>query len=69
MSHKDIHCSLCGDEAAPGVVRAVNPRDRTAQVELACAVQLVALDLVGTVTIGDTLLVHQGFAIAKMEKQ
>ena len=69
MSREDVHCSLCGDEAVPGVVRALNPRDRTAEVELACAVQSVALDLVGTVTGGDTLLVHQGFAIAKMEKQ
>ena len=69
MSLEDVHCSLCGDEAVPGVVRALNPRDRTAEVELACAVRSVALDLVGAVTVGDTLLVHQGFAIAKMEKQ
>lgn len=67
MTSESRHCSLCGDEAVPGIVRAVNSRDAIAEVEVACAVQSVALDLIGEVTIGDTLLVHQGFAIARVE--
>ncbi len=67
MTSENRHCSLCGDEAVPGIVRSVNAVDRTADVELACALECVALDLVGEVTVGDTLLIHQGFAIARME--
>lgn len=67
MNGDAAHCSLCGDEAVPGIVRAVNAVDRTAEVELACAAECVALDLVSDVTVGDTLLIHQGFAIARIE--
>ncbi len=67
MSETRDHCSLCGDEALPAVVRAVHEEDATADVTMACGVDRVALDLVEAVQVGDTLLVHQGFAIARVE--
>lgn len=60
------HCALCADEALPSVVRSVNPATRTAEVERCDAVQVIALDLVESVRVGDTVLVHQGFAIARL---
>ncbi len=60
-------CSLCGDVAIPariisidavaGFARAV-AQDRTLEV---------ALDLVDGVAVGDTILVHQGFAISRLD--
>ena len=66
MTEAHDHCSLCGDEALPAVVRALHA-DATADVESECAVQRVALDLVDGVQVGDTILVHQGFAISRVE--
>lgn len=60
------HCALCADEALPSVIRSVNPATRTAEVERCDAVQVIALDLVESVRVGDTVLVHQGFAIARV---
>ncbi|MEO7238060.1 MAG: HypC/HybG/HupF family hydrogenase formation chaperone [Gemmatimonadales bacterium] len=60
-------CTLCGDEGLPGVVVSLNARERTAVVRLADGPQTVALDLVDGVETGQTVLVHQGFAIARME--
>lgn len=66
MSDAQAHCSLCGDEALPAVVLALHA-DATADVESECATQRVALDLVDGVQVGDTILVHQGFAITRVE--
>jgi hydrogenase maturation factor len=63
----DGSCSLCGDEAVSGRVLSVDARAGTAEVALAGAVAAVALDLVDGVRIGDTVLVHQGFAIARVD--
>ena len=63
----DGSCSLCADEAAPGRVLSVDMATGTAAVVLAGAVQAVALDLVDGVRAGDTVLVHQGFAIARVD--
>ena len=63
----DGSCSLCADEAAPGRVLSVDAGAGTAAVVVAGAVQAVALDLVDGVRAGDTVLVHQGFAIARVD--
>jgi hydrogenase maturation factor len=60
------HCSACGDEALPMRVLAVG-NDATATVVGADAQITVATDLIVDVAVGDTLLVHQGFAIARLE--
>ena len=68
----DGSCSLCGDEATPGRVLSVDAAAGTAAVVLAgapvaSAPATVALDLVEGVRVGDTVLVHQGFAIARVD--
>jgi D-sedoheptulose 7-phosphate isomerase len=63
----DGHCALCGDDAEPGVVVDADHVARTATVRLAAGARTVATDLVERVAAGDTLLVHQGFAIARLE--
>jgi len=45
---------------------AVDATARTATVELQCRTETVAIDLVDA-NVGDTLLVHLGFAIARLE--
>lgn len=60
-------CTLCGDEGLPGVVISLNARERTAVIRLADGPQTVALDLMDGVETGQTVLVHQGFAIARLE--
>lgn len=59
-------CHLCGDVAAPGRVVAVDAAARTATVALAGGEATVALDLVEA-GVGDELLVHLGFAIARLD--
>jgi D-sedoheptulose 7-phosphate isomerase len=65
-----IHCSTCRDEAVAGVVIAIASADRTASVQLATGPEAVtvALDLVEDVAVGDNVLVHQGFAIQRLER-
>ncbi len=60
-------CALCADEAIPGRVALVHDATGTADVELGGRITLVALDLVDGVAVGDVVLVHQGFAISRME--
>lgn len=69
MSECNDRCSLCGDEALPALVRSVDVANATAEVELAGELQRVGLDLVDAVEAGDTLLVHQGFAIARLQSE
>jgi hydrogenase maturation factor len=59
-------CELCGDVAVAGTVLSINADTRTAIVELECGSATVALDLVDA-CVGDTLLVHVGFAITRLE--
>ncbi len=59
-------CHLCGDEATAGRVVAIDERARTATVAFDSGAATVALDLVDA-RVGDTLLVHLGFAIERVE--
>ena len=60
------HCHLCADEGLPGTVLAIDYSARTAEVALESGMATVALDLVEA-DVGDVLLVHMGFAIARLE--
>lgn len=60
-------CSLCGDEALPGRVIAVEAAQRLADVAIGERHETVALDLVEAVRPGDIVLVHQGFAIGRVD--
>jgi hydrogenase maturation factor len=59
-------CQLCGDVAVAGRVIAIDAAARTAVVALECGTTKVALDFVDA-DVGDTLLVHLGFAITRLE--
>ena len=59
-------CQLCGDVAVAGKVIAIDADARTAVVDLDCGTTTVALDFVDA-RVGDTLLVHLGFAITRLE--
>ena len=63
----DGRCGICADEALPGRVIAIDREARTADVEVGVTTRTVALDLVEHVDVGDALLVHQGFAIGRLE--
>jgi hydrogenase maturation factor len=62
----DGRCSICGDEATVARVVAIDERAQTAEVVAEAAQSTVALDLVHDVHVGDTLLVHMGFAIERV---
>ena len=65
VDRRDDACHLCGDVAVPGRVVAIDAEARIASVALDCGTVNVALDLVEA-ELGDTLLVHLGFAIARL---
>ena len=58
-------CSVCGDDAVEMRVTVVLPAG-LARVSGAPGEMEVATDLVGEVAVGDRLMVHQGFAIARV---
>ena len=60
-------CAVCADDAVRVRVLSVDARARTAAVDGPAFSGTVALDLVDDVLAGDTILVHQGFAIARLE--
>lgn len=62
----DGSCSICSDEAVPGLVLRIDDRTRTAEVQFEAGAEVVALDLVAGVAEGDTVLVHMGFAISRL---
>ena len=66
VDRRDDACHLCGDVASAGRVVGVDVAARTALVTLECGIVTVALDLVEA-DVGDTLLVHLGFAISRLE--
>ena len=66
VARRDDTCHLCGDVAVAGQVLALDVDTRTAIVALECGTVTVALDLVDA-HVGDTLLVHLGFAITRLE--
>lgn len=68
-------CALCGDEALPARVLDVRANDGLATVTMlatgaaslpANACIDVAIDLVDGISIGDVVLVHQGFVISRV---
>lgn len=59
------HCQLCSDEAERGRVESVDARSRMATVVFEQHEETVALDLVDAL-VGDEVLVHMGFAIARV---
>jgi hydrogenase maturation factor len=64
--HGSDACELCGDVATAGTVLSIDAERRTAVVALECGTATVAVDLVEA-RVGDTLLVHLGFAITRLE--
>jgi hydrogenase assembly chaperone HypC/HupF len=64
---QDGNCAICSDEALPGQVESLGT-DNMALVRLSNGRQEVALDLIETPQVGDWVLVHLGFAIARVDK-
>lgn len=61
-------CSVCGDEAELVRVIAIDAAARAATVvtdDGSAMARTVAVDLLDRVTVGDVVLVHMGFAIAR----
>ena len=65
----DGSCSLCADEAFPGIVISVNASAGTAEVRLPDDVATVALDLIDEPAPGDIVMVHMGFAISSIQSE
>lgn len=63
----DGSCSICGDEASPAVIDSIDAAAGTAKVRGAGgASNTVALDLLDGASVGDTIMVHLGFAIGRI---
>lgn len=62
-----VACELCLDEAVVAEVLAVSRSGELAEVSMNGQAVTVAIDLIEAVEIGDRLLVHAGFAIARIE--
>lgn len=63
---RDQTCHLCGDAAVVGRVVAIDDAARTGIVAFDCGPAAVAFDLVDA-SVGEAVLVHLGFAIARLE--
>lgn len=64
----DDHCVTCSDEAVPMRVLSARPGERIAICGRADGGELeVMLDLVGAVVPSETLLVHAGVALARID--
>ena len=59
------HCSVCSDAADRAIIRDVNGGGATLELVCSGATIHAAIDLVPGVRVGDTVLVHQGVAIAR----
>lgn len=65
--NSDGSCSICGDEASPAVIESIDAVAGTAQVRGIIGVSgTVALDLLDGARVGDTVMVHLGFAIERL---
>jgi hypothetical protein len=60
-------CSICADEGLIGEVLEVAQHQGAAQVRIGPAVHEVAVDLLERVRPGDRVVVHLGFAIARVQ--
>jgi hydrogenase assembly chaperone HypC/HupF len=64
----EVGCITCGDVAAPvRVLRADGERRLALCVDSGGSRQTVQTELVGPVSVGDTLLVHAGTAISTLD--
>ena len=63
----DGHCSICGDAAVLARVVAIDGATATAELRDGTPTT-VAIDLVENVAIGETLVVHLGFAIGRLSE-
>lgn len=66
VPNADGSCSICGDEAIPGVVENIQTESATAEVRTTSGTTTVAIDLLDDVAVGDTVMVHLGFAIGHL---
>ena len=67
VPNADGSCSICGDEANPAVIASIDAAGGTAQVRDRLGTSsTVALDLLDTASVGDTIMVHLGFAIERI---
>lgn len=67
--NSDGSCSICGDEASPAVIESIDVAAGTAQVRgIIGASSTVALDLLDGPNVGDTVMVHLGFAIERLAR-
>lgn len=65
----DGSCSICGDEAAPAVIESIDATTGTAEVRDSFGMRsTVALDLLDSTAVGDTVMVHLGFAIERVPR-
>ncbi len=62
------HCLTCSDEVIPVKVLSVNQATGLALVEVSDQAEEVDISLVEDIAPGDTLLVHAGVAIARVEE-
>ena len=63
----DGSCSICGDEAAPAVIERIDAATGTAEARDSFGTSsTVALDLLDSTAVGDTVMVHLGFAIGRV---
>lgn len=62
----DGTCHVCGDTAVVGRILEIDAPARTATVAFDSGTATVALDLV-VAEVGDSVLVHLGFAIERLE--
>ncbi|GAC1429549.1 MAG: hypothetical protein PVS3B3_30100 [Ktedonobacteraceae bacterium] len=65
----DGHCITCSDEAVPVTVLSVDDTTGLALVAVEDVTEEVDITLIETVTVGDTMLVHGGVAIAHLGKE
>ena len=64
MSTEQHHCSVCSDAADRVIIVEIDHPDAIAQRSTGEQIS-IAIDLVPDLKIGDTVLVHQGTAIAR----
>lgn len=67
MPDENGHCALCADEGIPGQVVSIDVASNTASTVVDGMEQTVALDFLPNAAAGDTVLIHMGFAIARLE--
>ncbi len=62
----DGRCTICSDEATLAIVTELDANGGAAVVTPEGNTSTIALDLIDGVDVGDAVLVHMGFAIARV---